>query len=82
MHCKWWSKKKLTRTTKWRGDKQYIWKRIPVTLVEMIQDLGNRKVIHSEDIRKVEQRPRETKEQANRDEQDNNPNEKYTRGNQ
>ena len=48
----------------------------------MIQDLGNRKVIHSEDIRKVEQRPRETKEQANRDEQDNNPNEKYTRGNQ
>lgn len=51
-------------------------------LVEMIQDLGNRKVTHPEDIRKVEQRPRKTKEQAIRDEQNNNGNEAYTRKNQ
>ena len=38
----------------------------------MSQDLGNRRVTDPEDIRKVEQRPRKTKEQANRDEQDNN----------
>ena len=41
----------------------------------MIQDLGNRRVTDPEDIRKVEQIPRKTKEQANRDE-------KYIRGNQ
>ena len=72
---------KPTRTTKWREDKQYIWKRTQVTIVEMIQDLGNRRVTDPEDTRKVEQRPRKTKEQANRDEQDNNWNEQYIRGN-
>ena len=48
----------------------------------MIQDLGNRRVTDPEDTRKVEQRPRKTKEQAIRDEQNNNGNETYIRKNQ
>ena len=59
---------KTPQKTKWRENKQYIWKRIQVMIVKMIQDFRNRSSVDPQDKRKAEQRPRITKQQANRDE--------------